>query len=65
VYLCIPDCPGTHSVDQIDLELGDPPASACQVLGLKAGMPGREDGSGWVREHPHRGRGRQNGIEGF
>jgi hypothetical protein len=26
VSLCSPDCPGTHSVDQADLELGDPPA---------------------------------------
>jgi hypothetical protein len=22
------------------------------------GMPGQEDGSGWMGEHPHRGRGR-------
>jgi hypothetical protein len=29
-------CPGTHSVDQAGLEPGDPPASASQVLGLKA-----------------------------
>jgi hypothetical protein len=28
-------CPGTHSVDQADLELRIPPASASQVLGLK------------------------------
>ena len=29
------DCPGTHSVDQADLKLRNPPASAFQVLGLK------------------------------
>jgi hypothetical protein len=29
-------CPGTHSVDQDGLELRNPPASASQVLGLKA-----------------------------
>ena len=29
-------CPGTDFVDQADLELRDPPASASQVLGLKA-----------------------------
>ena len=34
-FLCNPDCPGTHSVDQAGLELRDPPASASQVLGLK------------------------------
>ena len=31
-----PGCPGTHSVDQAGLELRNPPASASQVLGLKA-----------------------------
>jgi hypothetical protein len=36
VSLCSPGCPGTHSVDQAGLELRDPPASASQVLGLKA-----------------------------
>jgi hypothetical protein len=30
-----PGCPGTHSVDQADLELRSLPASASQVLGLK------------------------------
>jgi len=37
-----PGCPGTHSVDQAGLELRNPPASASQVLGLKAcaTMPG-------------------------
>ena len=30
-----PGCPGTHSVDQVALELRDPPASASQVPGLK------------------------------
>jgi hypothetical protein len=33
VYL---SCPGTHSVDQAGLELRNSPASASQVLGLKA-----------------------------
>jgi len=36
VSLCSPGCPGTHSVDQAGLELRNPPASACRVLGLKA-----------------------------
>jgi hypothetical protein len=35
-FLCSPGCPGTHSEDQAGLELRDPPASASQVLGLKA-----------------------------
>jgi hypothetical protein len=36
VSLCIPGCPGAHFVDQAGLELRNPPASASQVLGLKA-----------------------------
>jgi hypothetical protein len=36
VSLCSPGCPGTHSVDQAGLELRNLPASALQVLGLKA-----------------------------
>jgi hypothetical protein len=36
ISLCCPGCPGTHSVDQAGLELRNPPASASQVLGLKA-----------------------------
>jgi hypothetical protein len=36
VSLCSSGCPGTHSVDQAGLELRNPPASASQVLGLKA-----------------------------
>jgi hypothetical protein len=36
VFLCSPGCPGTHSVDQAGLEPRNPPASASQVLGLKA-----------------------------
>jgi hypothetical protein len=36
VSLCKPGCPGTHSVDQAGLELRNLPASASQVLGLKA-----------------------------
>jgi hypothetical protein len=34
--VCSPGCPGTHSVDQAGLELRNSPASASQVLGLKA-----------------------------
>jgi hypothetical protein len=42
VSLYSPGCPGTHFVDQAGLELRNPPASASQVLGLKARatMPG-------------------------
>ena len=36
VSLCSPGCPRTHSVDRAGLELRNPPASASQVLGLKA-----------------------------
>ncbi|GAB1296594.1 Transcriptional adapter 2-alpha [Apodemus speciosus] len=36
VSLYSPGYPGTHSVDQAGLELRNPPASASQVLGLKA-----------------------------
>ncbi|GAB1290364.1 NAD-dependent protein deacylase sirtuin-5, mitochondrial [Apodemus speciosus] len=36
VSLYSPGCPGTHSVDQASLELRNPPASAFQVLELKA-----------------------------
>ncbi|GAB1284923.1 Sodium/hydrogen exchanger 4 [Apodemus speciosus] len=36
VSLCSSGCPGTHSVDQAGLELRNLPASASQVLGLKA-----------------------------
>ena len=36
VSLYSPGCPGTYSVDQSGLELRNPPASASQVLGLKA-----------------------------
>jgi hypothetical protein len=36
VSLYSPGCPGTHFEDQADLELRNPPASASQVLGLKA-----------------------------
>jgi hypothetical protein len=36
VSLCSPGCSGTHSVDQAGLELRNLPASASQVLGLKA-----------------------------
>jgi hypothetical protein len=36
VSLYSPGCLGTHSVDQAGLQLRNPPASASQVLGLKA-----------------------------
>jgi hypothetical protein len=36
VSLCSTGCPGTHSVDQAGLWLRNLPASASQVLGLKA-----------------------------
>jgi hypothetical protein len=36
VSLCSPGCPGTHSVDQAGLKLRNRPASASQMLGLKA-----------------------------
>jgi hypothetical protein len=36
VSLCSPGCPGTHSVDQAGLELRNSPASASEVLGVKA-----------------------------
>jgi hypothetical protein len=36
VSLYSPDCSGTHFVDQAGLELRNLPASASQVLGLKA-----------------------------
>ena len=36
VSLCSPGCPGTHFVDQAGLKRRNPPASASQVLGLKA-----------------------------
>jgi hypothetical protein len=35
VFLCSPDCPGTHFVDQAGLELRNLTAFASQVLGLK------------------------------
>jgi hypothetical protein len=36
VSLCSPGCPGSHFVDQAGIKLRNPPASASQVLGLKA-----------------------------
>jgi hypothetical protein len=36
VSLCSPGCPGTHFVDQAGLKLRNLPASAFQVLELKA-----------------------------
>ena len=35
VSLSSPDCPGTHSLDKVDLELRDPPASA-SMMGRKS-----------------------------
>jgi hypothetical protein len=35
-FLCSPGCPGTHFVDQAGLELRNLPASASQMLELKA-----------------------------
>ena len=35
-FLCSPGYPGTHSIDQAALKLRNLPASAFQVLGLKA-----------------------------
>jgi hypothetical protein len=35
VFLYSPGCPGTHSVDQTNLKLRNPPAFASQGLGLK------------------------------
>lgn len=31
--------PGTYYIDQVDLELGDPPASVFLTLGLKRDVP--------------------------
>ena len=39
VSLCISGCSGTHSVNQVGLELKDPYASVSQVLGLKVWTP--------------------------
>jgi hypothetical protein len=39
VSLYSPGCPGTHFVDQSGIELRNLPASASQVLGLKAAPP--------------------------
>ena len=36
VSLCVPVCPGTHSVDEADLKLSGLHASASRLLGLKA-----------------------------
>jgi hypothetical protein len=45
VSLCSPGCPGTHSVDQADLELRSLPASVSQVLRFKACAT-----TAWLRE---------------
>jgi hypothetical protein len=36
----------------------------CAMLHCR-GMPEQEDRSGWTREHPHRGRGMEDGLGGF
>ena len=36
VCVCVFGYPGTHSIDQAGLKVKDSPASASQVLGLKA-----------------------------
>ena len=38
VSLCSPGCPGTHFVDQAELKLRDPSASASRVLELNEGV---------------------------
>jgi hypothetical protein len=39
VSLYSPSCPETHFVDQVVLDLRNPPASASQVLGLRHVLP--------------------------
>jgi hypothetical protein len=51
VSLYSPGCPGTHFVDQAGLELRNPPASASQVLGLKACVT--TAGSMWTINMPN------------
>ena len=43
VSLCSFGCPGTHFVNQVGLKLKNPPASASQVLGLKANLNTHRD----------------------
>ena len=45
-FLCIPGCPGRHSVDQGGLEIKNPSSSASQVLGIKAWAT-----TTWVWQH--------------
>jgi hypothetical protein len=52
VSLCIPGCPGTHSVDQAGLKLRNPPPSASQVLGLKACATTAQLGRIFLKEVP-------------
>ena len=49
-FLCSPGCSGTHFVDQAGLELRNPPASASQVLGLKAWWPLKQSVSTYRKE---------------
>jgi hypothetical protein len=52
VSLYSPGYPGTHFVDQAGLELRNPPASASQVLGLKAcATTARQEGHFQVSIH--------------
>jgi hypothetical protein len=50
-FLCVAlaVCPGTHFVDQAGLELSNLPASASQVLGLKACTT--TDRASWFTHH--------------
>jgi hypothetical protein len=52
VSLCSPSCPGTHSVEQAGLELRNPPASASQVLGLKACTTTARQNAGILKYFP-------------
>jgi hypothetical protein len=54
VSLYIPGCPGTHSVDQADLKLRNSPASASQVLGLKACTTTAQPFSHFFDGQPHK-----------
>jgi hypothetical protein len=48
VSLCSPGCPETHFVDQAGLELRNLPASASQMLGLKACAT-----TAWLIKYPY------------
>jgi hypothetical protein len=67
VSLYSPGCPGTHSVDQagLDFELRNPPASASQVLGLKACATNARLESLFKETHPESSPPTIPGIPGF